>query len=94
MNSDNTGATADLADALDDFTERTATPNATRNIQLTVAGPHDPQQRTTQTTAHVADRITALLRAELDKLDQDPRPDHDDSDDQGYDLGDTSEWLG
>ncbi|MCX5215957.1 hypothetical protein OG689_43240 [Kitasatospora sp. NBC_00240] len=64
MNSDNTRAAADLAGTLDDFTEPTAAPDATRNIRLTVTGPHDTQQRTVQTPADIADRITAPLCAD------------------------------
>ena len=46
MSSDSTGAAADLADALDDFTERAAVAGAERAIWLSVGGPHDLEQRT------------------------------------------------
>ncbi|WP_457034129.1 hypothetical protein [Kitasatospora sp. P5_F3] len=90
MSSDSTGAAADLADALDDFTKRTAAPGAARDVWPAVGGPHDLQQRTVQAPADAADRITEVLRAELGKFDQAPRPDGD----QGDDIGDTSEWWG
>ncbi len=57
-------AAADLAYALDDFTDKAAATGAERDVWLTVGGPHDLEQRTVQLPADVADWITELLRAE------------------------------
>ncbi|MFC8448845.1 hypothetical protein [Kitasatospora sp. NPDC057223] len=106
MSSDSTSAAADLADALDDFTDKAAGTGAERDVWLTVGAPHDNEQRTVQLPADVADWIAELLRAEQpdpargagsathDQDDGERRDDGQRDAGQGDDGAGTTVWWG
>jgi hypothetical protein len=68
VSNDLPASAAALADALDDFANRTAAPGAARDVVLTVGGPGDGQQRTVRLPGDVADWLTEVVCAELDDL--------------------------
>ncbi|MFI6448540.1 hypothetical protein [Kitasatospora sp. NPDC050543] len=82
MSGDSASAAADLADALDDFAEQAATPDAERDVWVTIGTPHDVEQRTIQISTEIADWVTELLRAELDVLTKGLRSGGGDRDDE------------
>ncbi|WP_329500559.1 hypothetical protein [Kitasatospora herbaricolor] len=88
---------ADLADALDNFANRTAVPGAERDVHLMVGGPHAPQQRTVRLPGNAAAWLTEVVRAELDALravEGDDQGDRNDGEARPPGPGPAETWFG
>ena len=85
-------AVADLVDVLETFVERAAAPGGAGEVLVSLGVPQDAERRTVRLTAQVADRLTELVRSQLEALRAVERDDQVSED--GSPSAQSEVWLG